>query len=100
MKLKKMVFEAGNNRYLETTLKAHIEDILTKMEEDTELFETFLCSYPFQLRAVKNADGRHTSSSLYLLNHGEINYFIKELGRVSPDIPVFAYFILVNYHNF
>jgi hypothetical protein len=58
---KKMLSEAGNNRYLEATLKMHIEDVLTNMEEDTELFETLLCTYPSRLRAVKNANGRHTS---------------------------------------
>jgi hypothetical protein len=58
---KKMLSEAGNNRYLEAKLKMHIEDVLTNMEEDTELFETLLCTYPSRLRAVKNANGRHTS---------------------------------------
>ena len=56
-----MLSEAGSNRYPEATLKMHIEDVLTNMEEDTELFKTLLCSYPSRLRAVKNANGRHTS---------------------------------------
>ena len=35
-------------------------NVLASMEEDTELFETLLCSYPSRFRAVKNANGRHT----------------------------------------
>ena len=58
---KKMLSEVGNNRYHESTLKMHIENVLTNIEEDTELFETLLCSYPSRFRAVKNADGRHTN---------------------------------------
>ena len=34
--------------------------VLTDMEEDTELFETLLCSYPSRLRTVKNANSHHT----------------------------------------
>ena len=34
--------------------------VLTEMEEDTELFETLLCSYPFRLRTVKNANNHRT----------------------------------------
>ena len=58
---KKMLSEAGSDRFLEATLKNHIENVLTSMEEDTELFETLLCSYPSRFCAVKNANGRHTS---------------------------------------
>ena len=58
---KKMLSDAGSNRFLEATLRNHIESVLTNMEEDTELFETLLCSYPSRLRAVKDADGRHTN---------------------------------------
>ena len=35
-------------------------DIIDILETDTELFETLLCSYSSRLRAVKNANGRHT----------------------------------------
>ena len=55
-----MSSESGHHRYLEETLKMHIENVLASMEEDTELFETLLCSYPSRFRAVKNANGRHT----------------------------------------
>ncbi|CAF5227526.1 unnamed protein product, partial [Rotaria magnacalcarata] len=55
-----MLSEAEYNQYHEDTLKMHIENVLTSMEEDTELFETLLCSYPSRLSAVKNANGRHT----------------------------------------
>ena len=57
---KKMLSEPGLSRYLEETLKMHISDVLKNMETDTDLFETLLCSYPSRLRAVKNANGRHT----------------------------------------
>ncbi|CAF4651315.1 unnamed protein product [Rotaria sp. Silwood1] len=56
----KMLSETGHNRYSEDTLKKHIADVLTDMEENTELFEALLCSYPSRLRAVKSANGRHT----------------------------------------
>ncbi|CAF3787048.1 unnamed protein product [Rotaria socialis] len=56
----KMLSETEYNRYHEDTLKMYIENVLTSMEEDTELFETLLCSYPSRLRAVKNANGRRT----------------------------------------
>ena len=54
-----MLSEVGNNRYHESTLRMHIENVLINIEEDTELFETLLCSYLSRLRAVKNANGRH-----------------------------------------
>ncbi len=57
---KKMLSESGYNRYHKDTLKMHIANVLTSMEEDTELFETLLCSYSSRLRAVNNANGRHT----------------------------------------
>ncbi|CAF5227764.1 unnamed protein product, partial [Rotaria magnacalcarata] len=45
----KMLSEAEYNQYHEDTLEMHIENVLTSMEEDTELFETLLCSYPSRL---------------------------------------------------
>ncbi|CAF5015605.1 unnamed protein product, partial [Rotaria sp. Silwood1] len=57
---KKMLSEPGHSRYLEETLKMHILDVLKNMETDTDLFKTLLCSYTSRLRAVKNANGRHT----------------------------------------
>ena len=48
-----MSSKSGYDRYLEETLKMHIADVLASMEEDTELFETLLCSYPSRFRAVK-----------------------------------------------
>ncbi|CAF1671499.1 unnamed protein product [Adineta ricciae] len=71
---KKMLSEAGNDRYLGATLKIHIEDVLTNMEEDTELFETLLCSYPFRLRAVNYS------------NHEEINYYRNFYKRQVEEI--------------
>ncbi len=58
--VEKKMLETEHNRYLESTLKSYISDVLTNMETDTELFETLLCSYPSRLRAVTNANGRHT----------------------------------------
>jgi hypothetical protein len=55
-----MLSETERSRYLEEMLKMHISDVLTNMETDTDLLETLLCSYPSRLRAVKNANGRHT----------------------------------------
>ncbi len=55
-----MLSETKHSRYPEETLKMHISDVLTNMKTDTDLFETLLCSYPSRLRAVKNANGRHT----------------------------------------
>ena len=57
---KKMSLETGYNRYHEDTLQMHIANVLAGMEEDTELFENLLCSYPSRLRALKNANDRHT----------------------------------------
>jgi hypothetical protein len=55
-----MLSETGHNRYSKDTLERHIVDVLTDMEENTELFESLLCSYPSRIRAVKSANGRHT----------------------------------------
>ncbi|CAF0742559.1 unnamed protein product [Didymodactylos carnosus] len=57
---KKTLSETGHNRYLEDILTVHITNVLTNIETDTDLFETLLRSYPSRLRAVKNANGRHT----------------------------------------
>ena len=55
-----MSSKSGQHRYLEETLKMHVANVSASMEEDTELFETLLCSYPSRFRALKNANGRHT----------------------------------------
>ena len=59
-KVEKKFSETDYNRYLEDTLKMYMVNVLTSMEEDTELFETLLCSYLNQLRPVDNANGHHT----------------------------------------
>ena len=56
---KKMSSESGHDRYLEETLKMQIANVLASIEEDIELFETLLFSYPSRFRSVKNANGRH-----------------------------------------
>ena len=35
------------------------DTVVTDIEEDIELFEILLCSYPSRLCAVKNANDRH-----------------------------------------
>ena len=58
---KKMLSETIYNRYLEDTLKKCTRQMcLANIEEDIELFQTLLCSYPNRLRAVNNANGRYT----------------------------------------
>ena len=60
-------------RYLETTLKMHLTNMLASTEEDTELFEALLCSYANRLGAINNANSRHTDYSLKI---EQINYFV------------------------
>ncbi len=55
-----MLSKPGHFRYFEETLKMYILDVLKNTETDTDLFETLLCSHPFRLRTIKNANGRHT----------------------------------------
>ncbi|CAF3266560.1 unnamed protein product [Rotaria sp. Silwood2] len=56
----KMLSGTRKDRYKDETLKKHLSYVLTNMVSNTELFETLLCPYPSRLRAVKNANGRHT----------------------------------------
>ena len=55
-----LLSEMVENRYKEETRKKHLSHVLTNMESNIELFETLLCSHASRLRAVKNANGRHT----------------------------------------
>ena len=57
------------------------DTVLTDMEEDTELFEILLCSYPSRFRAVRNANGRYTDYRLYSSNNDKINYYETYLVR-------------------
>ena len=57
---KKMLSETGYNRDREDARQMHMANVLASMEEDTELFETLLCSHPNRLHAVNNANDRHT----------------------------------------
>jgi hypothetical protein len=59
----------------------HTSNVLTNMDEDTDLFETLLCSYPSRLRAVKNANGHHTDYGLFSLNNEKIKNFVSHLVR-------------------
>lgn len=70
-----MLSETGHNPYIGDRLKMRIANVLTDMEEDTELFEALLCSYSSWLRAVKKTNGHHTDYWLYSLSNEKINYF-------------------------
>ncbi len=56
----RMVAETGNNRFSLPTLTKHVTEVLKSLENDTELFETLLLSYPERLDAVRRANGGHT----------------------------------------
>ncbi len=45
--------------------KKYLLYVSKHMESDIELFETLLCSYSSRLRAVKDANGRHTDYWFY-----------------------------------
>ncbi len=55
-----MVAETGINKYPLSTLTKHVTEVLKSLENDTELFETLLLSYPERLDAVRRANGGHT----------------------------------------
>lgn len=55
-----MINESGVNRYSKTVLLQHLEHVLHELENETELFENLLKSYPQRLRAVREANGGHT----------------------------------------
>ena len=57
----KMLEERGQGRYSVETLKKNLISVLESLENRTELFEDLLCSYPSRLRAVRDANGDHTS---------------------------------------
>ena len=59
-------------------------NVLTRMEEDTELFETLLYSYSNRFRAVNNVNDRYIDYS------EKINYFVTHLIRTSFDRLVFS----------
>ena len=52
--------EEGPGRYSEATLKTNLEIVLSELQNDIELFERLLLSYPKRLEAVKAAFGGNT----------------------------------------
>lgn len=52
--------ETGPGRYSTDTLRLNLEHVLRSLEDDTELFQNLLCSYPSRLKAVVDAQGGHT----------------------------------------
>jgi hypothetical protein len=55
-----MISERGSNRYSSTILLEHLENVLNELENEKELFESLLRSYPQRLQAVREAKGGHT----------------------------------------
>lgn len=55
-----MISERGSNRYSSTVLLEHLENVLNELENEKELFESLLKSYPQRLKAVREANGGHT----------------------------------------
>ena len=58
---KKMLSETQHFHYLEETLKMHVSDVLTNMENSTGLFKILLYSYLSQMHVVKNASVCYTN---------------------------------------
>lgn len=57
----KMTQERGPDRYSVETLKKNLAEVLESLEDQTELFEDLLCSYPARLKAIRDAHGQHTN---------------------------------------
>lgn len=55
-----MIAENGANRTSKVVLLQHLENVLHELQNETELFENLLKSYPQRLRAVREANGGHT----------------------------------------
>ncbi len=56
----RMIAETDRNKFSLPTLIKHVTEVLKSFENDTELFETLLLSYPERLGAVRRANGGHT----------------------------------------
>ena len=55
-----MINEHGSDRYSQAVLLKHLQNVLHELENERELFENLLESYPERLRAVREAYGGHT----------------------------------------
>jgi hypothetical protein len=56
----KMLNEDSANQYSKEVLERNLREVLTSLENCTDLFESLLLSYPERLKAVIEAEGRHT----------------------------------------
>ena len=50
----------GAGRYSDASLHSSLETVLTKLKNETDLFEALLCSMPERMAAIRQADGGHT----------------------------------------
>ncbi len=57
----KMLKEPISNRFSYDVLLRHVKDVLTSLENRTELFQNLLYSYPDRIKAVLAANGKHTN---------------------------------------
>lgn len=55
-----MISENGSDRNSQVVLLKHLQNVLHELENEQELFENLLKSYPQRLRAVREANGGHT----------------------------------------
>ncbi|CAF4985287.1 unnamed protein product [Rotaria sp. Silwood1] len=55
-----MIEEHGANQNSKVVLLQHLQNVLHELENETELFENLLKSYPRRLKAVREANGGHT----------------------------------------
>jgi hypothetical protein len=55
-----MLAETGPQRFSLDTLTQHVIDVLISLENRVDLFQNLLCSYPNRIKAVKEANGKHT----------------------------------------
>ncbi len=56
-----MLKEPISNRFSYDVLPRHVKDVLTSLENRTELFQNLLYSYPDRIKAVLAANGKHTN---------------------------------------
>lgn len=55
-----MISERDSNRNSSVVLLNHLQNVLHELENERELFESLLKSYPQRLKAVCEANGGHT----------------------------------------
>ena len=55
-----MLQEKGPGRYSTEILRQNLKTVLESLENDTDLFESLLCSYSLRFKEVLKANGGHT----------------------------------------